>query len=131
MGYTAIKLLSGSCSGNLMGLQLYRVNEMSAIDDFAALVETTEVMKQVIKSLREEPAHLLGEICQNYQRTGHPVPDHRLHLTGYMGEAALKALLSIGLVKRHSGERTALYTYEPTAEGLAQYEKLKADGFYK
>ena len=104
---------------------------MSAIDDFAALVETTEVMKQVIKSLRQEPAHLLSEICQDYQRTGRLVPDHRLHFTGYMGEAALKALLSIGLVKRHSGGRTALYIYEPTAEGLAQYEKLRADGFYK
>jgi hypothetical protein len=104
---------------------------MSAIDDFVALVETTEVMKQVIRSLRQEPAHLLDEICQDYQRTGHPVPDHRLRFTGYMGEAALKALLSIGLVKRYSGGTTALYTYEPTAEGLAQYEKLRADGFYK
>jgi len=104
---------------------------MSAIDDFVAVVETTEVMRQVIKSLREEPAHLLGEICQDYQRTGRPVPDHRLHFIGYMGEAALKALLSIGLVKRHSGGTMALYTYEPTGEGLAQYEKLKADGFYK
>lgn len=35
---------------------------MGAIDDFAGLLETTEVMKQVLDSLKEEPAHLLGDI---------------------------------------------------------------------
>ena len=104
---------------------------MSAIDDFATLLETTEVMKQVVKSLKEEPAHLLGDICREYQRTGQPVPDHRLHFVGYMGEAALKALLSAGLIRRQSGGRLSLYSYEPTPGGLEQYEKLKADGLYK
>jgi hypothetical protein len=46
-----------------------------------------------------------------------------------MGEAAVRALLSAGLVKRQSGGRVSLYTYEPTAVGLGQYEKLKVDGF--
>ena len=104
---------------------------MSTIDDFAALLEATEVMKQVIKSLKEEPAHLLGDICREYQKTGQPVPDHRLHFVGYMGEATLKALLSAGLIRRQSGGRLSLYSYEPTPEGLEQYEKLKADGLYK
>jgi len=36
---------------------------MGTIGDFAALLEATEVMKQVLKSLKEEPAHLLGNIC--------------------------------------------------------------------
>ena len=104
---------------------------MSAIDDFVTLLETTEVMKQVLKSLKEEPAHLLGDICREYQRTGQSMPDHHLQFVGYMGEAALKALLSAGLIRRQPGGRLSLYCYEPTPEGLAQYEKLKADNFYQ
>ena len=104
---------------------------MGAIDDFAALLEVTEVMKPVFKSLKEEPAYLLGDICREYQETEQPVADHRLHFAGYLGEAALKALLAAGLVKRQSGGRLSLYCYEPTPEGLVQYEKLKTDGFYK
>ncbi len=68
-------------------------HRMSAIDDFAAVLENTEVMKQISKSLKEEPAHLLGDICWEYQRTGQSVPDHRLHFAGYLGEATLKAHL--------------------------------------
>jgi len=104
---------------------------MSAIDDFVTLLETTEVMKQVLKSLKEEPAHLLGDICREYQRTGQSMPDHHLQFVGYMGEAALKALLSAGLIRRQPGGRLSLYCYEPTSEGLAQYEKLKVDNFYQ
>ena len=106
-------------------------HNMSAIDDFAALLETTDVIKQVLKSLKEEPAHLLGDICREYQRTGQPVPDHRLHFVGYLGEATLKALLSVGLIRRQPGGRLSLYSYEPTTEGLKQYERLKTDSFYK
>ncbi len=72
---------------------------MSTIDNFVALLETTEVMKQILKSLKEEPAHLLGDICREYQRTGQSVPDHRLRFAGYVGEATLKALLSVGLIR--------------------------------
>lgn len=104
---------------------------MSAIDDLTTLLEATEVMKQVLRSLKEEPAHLLGDICREYQRTGQPVPDHRLHFAGYMGEATLKALLAAGLIRRQTGGRVSLYCYQPTKEGLEHYEKLKADGFYK
>ena len=103
---------------------------MKALDDLANLLGTTEVMKQVFESLKEEPAQLLGDICQEYKETGQPVPDHRLRFAGYLGEATLKALLSAELIRRLSGGRLSLYTYEPTAEGLEQYEKLKADGFY-
>ena len=104
---------------------------MSALDDFTTLLEVTEAMKQVFKSLREEPAHLMGAICREYQRTGKPVPDHHLHRIGYIGEAAVKALSSAGLIWRQTGERISLYSYEPTSEGLEQYERLKAVGFYE
>jgi hypothetical protein len=103
---------------------------MSAMDEFAALLEKTEVMKQVLRSVREEPAYLLRDICRDHQHTGLAVPDHRLQLMGYMGGAALKALLAAGLIKQHAGGRLALYTYGPTEKGLEQYEKLGVDGFY-
>ena len=90
---------------------------MSAIDDFIAALEATEVMQQILKNLKEEPAHLFGDICQEYQRTGQPVPDHHLRLTGYMGEDSLKALLSVGLIRRQTGGRLSIYSYEPTTKG--------------
>ena len=104
---------------------------MSAIDELTSLLESTDIMKQAFKSLKEEPAHLLGDICKEYQKTGQPAPDHHLRFTGYMGEAALKALISAELIKRQPGGRLSLYSYEPTARGLKQYKKLKADSFYK
>ena len=104
---------------------------MSAFDDFATLLETTEVMKQILKSLKEEPAYLLGDICREYEKTGQLVSDHRLQSVGYMGEAALKALLSAGLIRRHPGGRVSLYAYEPTKKGLEEYGRLKSVGFYK
>ena len=109
-----------------------RVNhKMGALDDFFALLETTEVMQQVIMSLKEEPAHLLGGICREYERTSQPVSDHHLSLVGYLGEASLKALISAELVHQQPGNRLALYCYEPSAKGMEQYEGLKADGFYQ
>lgn len=102
---------------------------MSAIDDFARLIEATDAVKHILNSLKEEPARLLSRICREYDRTGIPVPDHNLELYGYMGEAAIAALVSAGLINRQPGGRTSLYCYEPTAEGINQYEKLKADAF--
>lgn len=104
---------------------------MGTLDDFFTLLEATEVMQQVIRSLKEEPAHLLGHICREYERTGRPVPDHHLNLVGYLGEASLKALISAELVRQQLGDRLALYCYEPTAGGMKQYEGLKADSFYR
>lgn len=105
---------------------------MSAIEEFAAILENTDVVKQALRILKEEPAFLLAEICREYERSSRqPIPDHRLRSIGYMGEASAKALVSAGLVKRQSGGSTSLYVYEPTAEGLKWWEKLKAEGFYK
>ncbi|MGD2065329.1 MAG: hypothetical protein PVI95_02650 [Dehalococcoidia bacterium] len=102
---------------------------MSAIDDFARLIEATNVGKQILNSLKEEPARLLSRICREYNKTGTPVPDHNVGLYGFMGEAAIAALVSAGLIRKQPGGRTSLYCYEPTAEGISQYEKLKADAF--
>lgn len=103
---------------------------MSAIDEFSALIENTEVVKQALRSLREEPAYLLSSICRHYENTGKPVPDHHLQLVGYMGEASLKGLVASGMVTQQPGGSFSLYCYEPTKEGQKLYKKLKEDGFY-
>lgn len=105
---------------------------MSAIEEFAAILENTDVVKQALRILKEEPAFLLAEICREYEKNNRqPIPDHRLRSIGYMGEASAKALISAELVKRQSGGSTSLYVYEPTAEGLKWWEKLKSDRFYE
>ena len=103
---------------------------MSVEDDFFALLENTDPVKEVLHSLREEPARLLGEICAEHARTGQPVPDHRLRLASNVREVGLKALLAAGLVKQDTGGRLSLFSYEPTTTGQAECEKLRAGGFY-
>lgn len=51
---------------------------MNAIDDFTALLGTGEVVSQMLRSIREEPAYLLRDIYRDYQRTGWTGPDHYL-----------------------------------------------------
>ncbi len=103
---------------------------MSAIDDFIKSLEATEVMTQVLNTMNRESAYLLKDICLYYRSNGAPAPDHRLQFAGYMGEAALKALISAGFVKKMSGGRLSLYAYEPTEKGLQQFKRLEADGYY-
>lgn len=79
----------------------------------------------MIRSLKEEPAYLLGSIYRQYEKTGHPVPDHQFNITGYLGEIPLKALLAAGLISQQPGDRISLYCYEPTQNGLEQYRNLK------
>ena len=104
---------------------------MSALDDFIKLLDSTDVMQQLMDSLKQEPAYLLGEICREYGRTGNAVADHKLKLVGYMGEAALRALISARLITRTSGGVSSVYAYQPTEEGLKQYNKLKDEHFFK
>ncbi len=104
---------------------------MTAIDDFAALLETTSPMKSLLKSLKEEPAQLLGDVCREYLRTKQAVPDHHLQMVGYLGESAALILIAAGMVKRGPGGSFSIYVYEPTEEGIRQFEKLKTDGFYR
>ena len=104
---------------------------MTAIDDFAALLETTGPMQSLLKSLKEEPAQLLGDVCREYLRTKQVVPDHHLQMVGYLGESAALILIAAGLVKREPGGSSSIYAYTPTEEGARQYEKLKSGGFYK
>lgn len=98
---------------------------MSALDDFNKILEKTQIMQQVFRSIQDEPQKLLCDICSKQAKTGRPVPDFNLHMQGYIGDIALKALIEANLIKRVDGGRVSLYCYEPTEEGLKYYNFLK------
>jgi len=103
---------------------------LSALDDFYALISNTRVIKQLLESLKSEPALLLGHINREYERSGECVPDHRLLLGGFLGEDSLKVLVEAGLVTREPGQYS-IYCYTPTAAGKEQYKTLKTSGFFR
>jgi hypothetical protein len=97
---------------------------MGAFEDFVDAVKQTETMQAVLQSLEKEPAKLLAVICREYEVTSKAVPDHHLNLSGYFGEAILRALVSANLVSRQQEDRFALYGYKPTEQGLKYYKAM-------
>jgi hypothetical protein len=45
-------------------------------------------------------------------------------LSGYFGEAVLRALVSANLITREREDRFALYVYKPTEVGLRYYRAM-------
>lgn len=99
---------------------------MNKLDEFNTLIRQTDIMRQVIHSMEQEPLKLLIDICKKQEQTGMPVPDHSLHIHGYIVDIALKALIESGLVKRMDGGRISLYSFEPTTTGLQFYTELRS-----
>ncbi len=99
---------------------------MATFEDFVIEIKKTKTMQALFQSLEEEPAKLLGAICRKYETTGKAVPDHHLLLTGYFGEAMLRALVSANLVTKELGE-FSLYMYKPTETGLNYYKGMLAE----
>src|SRR4030042_1186505 len=99
---------------------------MGAFEDFVEAVKQTETMQALLQSLEKEPAKLLAVICREYEVTNKAVPDHHLNLSGYFGEAILRALVSANLITREREDRFALYVYKPTAAGLKYYKAILA-----
>lgn len=97
---------------------------MGAFEDFAAVVKKTDTMQALLSNLEKEPAKLLAAICQEYEVTDRPVPDHHLSLAGYFGEAMLRVLVSANLVTREPGDGSFLYSYKPTETGLRFYRAM-------
>lgn len=97
---------------------------MGAFEDVLNVVKQTETMRALLQSLEREPVKLLAAICREYEVTGKAVPDHHLNLSGYFGEAILRALVSANLVTREREDRFALYGYRPTEQGLRYYRAL-------
>ncbi len=80
-------------------------------------------MQAVLAALEKEPITLLYAICAE------PVPDHHLHVSGYLKEVALRALLSTGLLERQPGGRLSIYSYKPTQAGIKYYRILVDEGW--
>ncbi len=97
---------------------------MGAFEDFVEVVKQTETMQALLQSLEKEPAKLLAVICREYEVTNKAVPDHHLNLSGYLGEAILRALVSANLIAREREDRFALYVYKPTEAGLKYYRAM-------
>lgn len=97
---------------------------MGAFEDFVEVVKQTETMQALFQGLEREPAKFLGVICREYEATGKAVPDHHLNLSGYFGEAILRALVSANLVTKEREDRFALYGYKPTEAGLKYYRAM-------
>jgi len=97
---------------------------MGAFEDFVDVVKQTETMQALFQSLEREPAKLLTAICREYEVTNKAVADHHLNLSGYFGEAILRALVSANLVTREREDRFALYGYKPTEAGLRYYKAM-------
>jgi hypothetical protein len=97
---------------------------MDSFEEFIDLLKQTETMQALFQSLEREPAKLLAAICREYEVTNKAVPDHHLNLSGYFGEAILRALVSANLVTREREDRFALYGYKPTEMGLKYYKAM-------
>jgi len=97
---------------------------MGAFEDFTNAVKQTDSMQALFQSLEREPAKLLASICREYEVTNKAVPDHHLNLSGYFGEAILRALVSASLITREREDRFALYGYKPTEAGLKYYKAM-------
>jgi len=97
---------------------------MGTYEDLVQTIKQTGVMQQTLAALQEEPVKILLSICKKYEESNEPVSDHNVHLSGYLGEIALRALLSAELIERQSGGRLAIFRYKPTPEGMEQYKRL-------
>jgi hypothetical protein len=97
---------------------------MGALEDFIDVVRQTEPMQALLQGLEKEPVKLMSVICREYEATNKAVPDHHLNLSGYFGEAILRALVSANLITREREDRFALYGYKPTEAGLKFYRAM-------
>lgn len=100
---------------------------MTAYAEFVNRIHQTDTMRELMRSLDEEPTKLFLRICSRHEETGRAVADHYLQLTGYFGEIMLRVLMGAALIHRVSGGRGALLAYEPTEEGMQLYRGMKEE----
>lgn len=103
------------------------MSNQSARNKFLNRIKKTEPVDYLLRSLDQESVRLLGNICRAYEKTGKAVPDHQIHPSGYIGEIAIKALVSARLLKMLPGQRQALFLYEPTEEGIMVFRELEGE----
>jgi len=102
---------------------------MGAYEDLSEVLRQTGVMQQVLAVLEKDPVTLLHAICKEYEASNELVPDHHLHISGYLKDVALRTLLSAGLLERQPGGRSTVYAYKPTSTGIEYYRRLVNEGW--
>ncbi len=102
---------------------------MGAYEELIERLRQTDVMSEVLAELEKEPVRLLYAICKEHEASNAPVPDHRLTISGYLKEVALRTLLSGGLLERQPGGRLSVYSYTPTSDGIECYRRLVNEGW--
>ncbi len=103
----------------------------SAAQELMDIVRQTDSIRQIISDLEQEPLRLLCAVGKECSKAPGAIPDHRLGLNNYFAEAALRALVSAGLLKMQVGGNLAIYEYEMTEKGAAIYGRLVSEGVCK
>lgn len=96
---------------------------MKKENEMIKLVRNTEVFKELLQSLDEEPLRLFNNICRKFLSTGKAVPDFEVRPSGYIDSLSLKALAEAGLITTSKGGIYSLFEYKPTDKGLELYKE--------
>ena len=80
--------------------------------------------RRLLSIMKSTEGQSKKRLCREYEVTHKAVPDHHLNLSGYFGEAILRALVSANLITREREDRFALYGYKPTELGLKYYKAM-------
>lgn len=76
-------------------------------------------IEELLGEVRTYPVALLRRICDLYAAREASVPDYALHLTPYLGETTLRALIEGGYVELEAQTHMAVHAYIPTPSGIA------------
>ena len=101
---------------------------ISAREEFINLIKTTDVIRQLLHDLEEDPLRMLCSVCKENSETGEPVPDHHLDFYGYNSESSLRALTAAGLLEAREDSKYAVREYVPTAKGKELCSRLRDEG---
>lgn len=100
---------------------------MAPSSDIYELLERTGPIRELLTSVREEPVTMLIRIAQEHERTGQPIPDHRLGASHYLSQISLRALQEAGLVEEVSPGRRFIRAYQPTELGRSYAQRLLSE----
>jgi hypothetical protein len=100
---------------------------MATTNELQELLQKTGPIRELLTSIRREPVRLLTRINEEYERTGQPVPDHRLGAGHYLSGVLLRALQEAGLVEEASPGRRFVRAYLPTQRGQEYARRIRSE----
>ena len=98
----------------------------SAQSQLESLILAAPPMRELQDELRRYPVRLLRQLAAEFRRRQAPVPDHALELAPYVGETALRALVTSGLAEQVRSPY-AVRAYKPTERALDLLQRLARD----